>query len=123
MNLKKICNLRLYIFSLIFCLPILSQAQTIKNFTHDNAVFLTEMETFLALTNKKDAEKLIERFTIPWNGGKFSQVQKERIYSTSDAMLKKRLKAYPDFSNYLNALIGFSESTQTTQNFDAWHNG
>jgi len=112
------------ILYLLFALlmPEIMQAQTIKSFTHDPVVFLTEMQTFLAVTNKKDAEKLIEKFTIPWNS-KFTAEQKERIYSTCDAMLKKRLKAFPDFSNYLNALIGYSESSQTGQSFDNWHAG
>jgi hypothetical protein len=98
-------------------------SQTPKNFTREPAKFLTEMQAFLAATNKKDADKLIERFTVPWNGGKFNASQMDRIYNTTDAMLKKRLKAFPDFSNYLNALIGFSESTQSAQSFDAWHAG
>lgn len=122
-------NILLLQYSLVFFLLMTlfvsqkASAQTPKNFTHDPVLFLTEMQTFLAATNKKDAEKLIERFMIPWNGGKFSSDQKERIYNTTDAMLKKRLKAFPDFSNYLNALIGFSESSQTAQSFDNWHNG
>ncbi|HEX5002717.1 MAG TPA: hypothetical protein VFW78_09480 [Bacteroidia bacterium] len=98
-------------------------AQVPKSFTHEPAKFLTEMQSFLAVTNKKDAEKLIEKFTIPWNGGKFNGDQQERIYSTCDAMLKKRLKAFPDFSNYLNALIGFTESSQSAASFDNWHAG
>jgi hypothetical protein len=121
----KIQHSRIYILitAMIILLPLYSSAQAVKSFTHDPVKFLSEMELFLQATNKKDAEKLIERFTIPWNGGKFNNDQKERIYSTADAMLKKRLKAFPDFSNYLNALIGFSESTQTAQSFENWHAG
>jgi len=107
----------------LFLLPNFTQAQAQKAFSHDKALFLTEMQTFLAATNKKDAEKLIERFTIPWNAGEFTADQQERIYNIADAMLKKRLKAFPDFSNYLNALIGFSESSQTAQSFENWHAG
>ncbi len=99
------------------------QAQTPKSFTHEPVKFAAEMEAFLAATNKKDAEKLMERFMIPWAGGKFNSAQQERIFNTCDAMLRKRLKAFPDFSNYLNALIGYSEGSLTSQSFDNWHNG
>lgn len=98
-------------------------AQVPKSFTHDDLKFIEEMEAFLEATNKKEASKLMERFLIPWNGGAFNSAQKEQIYSTCDAMLKKRLKAFPDFSNYLNALIGFAESDQLPESFDNWHTG
>ena len=97
-------------------------AQTPKSFSRDQAAFLTEMESFLAATNKKDAEKLIEKFKPVWDT-RLTGAQKDRIYGTCDAMLKKRLKAFPDFSNYLNALIGFAEGGQTPQSFDNWHSG
>lgn len=116
-------NLKKMIAVVMMILPAALFAQTPKTFTHDPVKFLTEMQTFLEVTNKKDAEKLMERFVIPWNGGKFSGDQQEKIYSTCDAMLKKRLKAFPDFSNYLDALIGFSESGQSAQSFDNWHAG
>lgn len=62
----------------------------------------------------------MERFLIPWNAGKFSPAQQEIIYNASNGEIlkKKRLKAFPDFSNYLNALIGFSQSSQSTQSSD-----
>ncbi len=109
-----------------FCLVTLTGmvfAQTPKSFTHDDVKFAEEMKTFLEATNKKEAGKLMERFQVPWTTGKFSSAQKEQIYSTCDAMLKKRLKAFPDFSNYLNALLGFSESEQLPESFDKWHAG
>ncbi len=121
--MHKLAGFTLIAFLMLCGMPHDSKGQTPKNFSHDPVKFLAEMELFLAATNKKDADKLIERFTVPWNAGKFSSEQQERIYNTVDAMLKKRLKAFPDFSNYVNALIGFSESDQTNQSFDNWHAG
>lgn len=116
------------LISLVVCsLLVLFQApvfsQTPKSFTHQTDKFLQEMESFLALTNKKDAEDLIERFEPYWVGSSFGNDQRERVYFTCDAMLKKRLKPFPDFFNYINTLIVFSESGLDKNSFDAWHNG
>lgn len=110
------------IFTILITYLTPSIGQTPKSFNTDQTAFLTEMEAFLAVTNKKDAEKLLEKFKPVWDG-RLTGSQRDRIISTSNAMLKKRLKAYPDFSNYLNALIGFAEGGHTQQSFDNWHSG
>ena len=55
-----------------------------------------------------------------WNGGKFSTAQQQSVIKTCNAMLKKRMKAFPDFRNYLVALISFSNSTQPQESFMSW---
>jgi len=113
----------LFVMLLLFCCGIDLHAQAPKNFTRDEVKFIEEISSFLEATNKKEAVKLMERFEIPWTTGTLNSSQKELIYQTCDAMLGKRLKAFPDFSNYLNALIGFSESTQSAESFTNWHTG
>ncbi len=122
MNIQKRTYLLTGCLLLIFS-SYQSIAQTPKNFTRQTEKFLQEMEDFLALTNKKDAEDLIERFEPYWTGASFGNDQRERVYFTCDAMLKKRLKPFPDFFNYINTLIIFSESGLKQNSFDAWHNG
>ena len=95
-------------------------AQTIKNFTPEPAKFAEEMQKFLEETNKKEAEKIMEEFNLVWTSGKFSATQQQAIYKTSNTMLRKRMKAFPDFKNYLFTLIGFASSNQSTASFDAW---
>ena len=106
---------------LIFCITALSSnGQSLKNFTMDPVKFITELQQFLEETNKKDGEKLMETFKLSWNSGKFTNQQQDEIYRTANAMLRKRMKAFPDFSNYLLALISFSNSTQSAASFAAW---
>ena len=89
------------------------------------------MEDFLEATDKKDAEKFFkEQFLPVWSGvkvskeefipGKFTSAQKEDIYKTCNAMLRKRMKAYPDFKNYLSTLVSFANSSQSAASFTAW---
>lgn len=112
------------LFPLLFFILVrqISLSQNIQSFTADNTKFLTDMQAFLAETNKKEAEKFMEDVFIPlWNSGKISDSQKQQVYATSNAMLKRRLKAFPDFKNYLIALKGIVESNQSSQSFDNWH--
>ncbi len=95
-------------------------AQAPKNFSAEPAVFIKEMKGFLVLTNKKETELLMEKFEPIWVAN-FSAEEQGVIINTCNSMLKKRLKAFPDFSNYLKALMGFTESGQSKVTFDKWH--
>ncbi len=96
-------------------------AQTaLKSFSADPQKYPTELQNFLEDADKKEAQKLMEEFNLIWTSGKFSSQQQELIYKTSNAMLKKRLKAIPDFFNYASALISFTKSSQTASSFAAW---
>jgi len=107
----------LFFFSFVHVL----QAQQVKTFSADPVKFPKEMQDFLEETNKKEAEKLMEKFLLQWNGGRFTPAQQEGIYTMSNLMIKKRLKAFPDFQNYIISLIGFSESGLSQQSFDNWN--
>ena len=62
----------------------------------------------------------MEAFELVWTAGKFNADQQQSIYKTSNAMLRKRMKAFPDFKNYILALTSFASSTQSAQSFSAW---
>jgi hypothetical protein len=113
--MKKVLTL-----GLAFLFHLVSFSQTLKSFTHDQAVFLKEMTDFMVQTDKKKTEEFMEKFGPVWNGGSFTPAQREAIYTTSDLMLKKRLKAYPHFQNYLFTLLSFVESKQGEASFSAW---
>src|SRR5690349_20039377 len=114
----------------LFIMKSFSQSN-IKSFSPYSVKFAQEMEDFLSATDKKDAEKFFkEKFLPVWSGvkvskeefipGKFTSAQKEEIYKTCNTMLKKRMKAYPDFKNYLTTLVRFSNSSQSAESFAAW---
>jgi hypothetical protein len=95
-------------------------AQTVKNFTQDAEKFPLELQSFLEDADKKQANDMMEEFNLTWSSGKFSSKQKESIIKTANAMLKKRLKAIPDFFNYVSTLNTFAKSSQSTESFSAW---
>ncbi len=112
------------ILFLLFFISITNNllAQGPKSFSNDPTTFVKELGTFLEATNKKDAEKLLNLFEPMWTQGKFSTEQHAIIVQTANNMLKKRLKAFPDFSNYIEALIGFSKSGRDMETFKNWNN-
>ena len=109
---------------LLFLMLLLSassvSAQSLRNFTTDPVKFINEMQGFLAETDKHSGEQLMEEFIPVWNSGKFSAAQQETIYKTCNTMLRKRMKAFPDFKNYLVTLVSFAKSTQSDQSFASW---
>ncbi|MFM9027236.1 MAG: hypothetical protein ACKOQ6_04515, partial [Bacteroidota bacterium] len=98
----------------------LVQAQAIRNFTSDPSKFIDEMTKFLQETDKKASEQVMEEFVPAWSGGGFSTLQQEAVYKTCNSMLRKRMKAFPDFRNYLVALTSFSKSGQSAESFASW---
>jgi hypothetical protein len=104
----------------VFFISTSLAGQGLKSFTSEPVTFLAELKSFLIETDKKEGEKIHEEFSLLWNAGSFSPEQQKSIFATSNAMLKKRMKAFPDFKNYLNALMSFIASNQTSQSFDAW---
>jgi len=111
-------SMRLIFVLVVF--PAIVFSQSIKNFTAEPQKFAEEMEQFLTETDKKQGREIMETFLPIWNAGSFSQAEQEAVFKTANSMLRKRMKAFPDFKNYLTALIGFIQSGQTKASFAAW---
>lgn len=107
----------------LFASTTLVRAQQLREFTHNNEKYIEELEAFFAQGDKKAAKKLIQETFLPvWNSGHYSPQQKERVYTVSNLMLKKRKKAV-DFENYLYALMSFANSMKPASDFTAFHDG
>jgi hypothetical protein len=112
-------RLSILLFSLLFSVSAFSQQ--IKEFTHEDAAFIKELEGFFVYTNEDKAEKIMEVFLPVWQSGAFSQSEKQRIFKMCNLMLKKRKKAFPDYENYVYTLISFARSMKTGKTFEAFH--
>ncbi|CAN5504147.1 hypothetical protein BH11BAC2_BH11BAC2_10190 [soil metagenome] len=110
------------IIGLFLLFSIQGMAQAPKSFNPDPLIYFKELKAFMELTNKKETEKILDRFEIIWiEQPKFSADQQALIITTSNNMLKKRLKSFPDFGNYLDALMGFTQSGRDAETFKKWH--
>ncbi len=115
----SVCQKFIALFLCIFAI-FTSQlfAQSTKGFK-EPTTFLKDIQAFFEETNKKEAEIIMDAFDPVFS--KFNGQQQQSIIATSNAMLKKRMKAFPDFEMYVKALVAFSSSGQSVQTFTAWH--
>ncbi|HNB33085.1 MAG TPA: hypothetical protein PLJ79_04635, partial [Bacteroidia bacterium] len=102
------------------CLASSVRSQTLKSFNTDPSSYLLDLKSFFEETNKKEAEKIMEEFK-PVFLSKFDVQQQQSIITTSNLMLKKRMKAFPDFVTYTSALTAFASSGQEATTFTSWH--
>ncbi len=111
-----------FLISLFIVLQVLIlPAQAPKSFSTNPTEWFKEMKDFLYATNKDQTKELMGKFELVWNEGKVSADQQKIVIEMSNSMLKKRLKAFPDFSNYINAVIGFTNSGQSEEAFVQWN--
>ncbi len=115
--MKKLLALPLFL-TVFLCHNALAQIQT---FTPDSVKFLKEAEGYLGYVNKSDAKSFMKEFEVVWFGGKFTAGQRAQVYTTSNLMAQKKLKQYPDFKNYLSAVMNFVGSGKTNEDFNVWH--
>lgn len=98
-------------------------AQAPKSFSTVPETFFKELKGYMELTNKSETEKLMDKFELMWiKEPKFTGEQMRTVIGTANDMLKKRMKPYPDFSNYVIALMAFSNSGRNLDMFINWHN-
>ncbi len=114
---------------LVFLLCIICagslNAQSFKEFSGKDA-FLQELNDQLVTRAVGDAKKknkeMVEKFTEMWTElNSFTPGQKDRIYNTSDNLLKKRLRTIPEVRDYIATVIRFFETSQPPAAFNEWH--
>jgi hypothetical protein len=93
----------------------------IRSFTPDSISFVKEMTEFLVTARKKEGEDYMKKEFLPaFYSGRFTESDKQKIYKTCNIMLKKRMKPFPDFVNYLSTMVNFLDSKQSEESFEAW---
>lgn len=97
-------------------------AQKLTQFSTDSVKFYKELnEYFMEFSaNKKDAEDYMNNFLKIWKSPDFPTKYRQALYKTSNAMLQRKLKPYPYFISYINALVSCIESKQDATIFDNW---
>lgn len=108
---------------LLGALPILSSAQKNDRFSGDSTKFIGELNTIffnLADDEKKLIAPFILEFVQKWNSEMFSPSRKQAIYKICNEMVRKKIRPYPDFFNYINSLNVFISSNQPDRYFHPW---
>ncbi|MBU0489812.1 MAG: hypothetical protein KKD31_17870 [Bacteroidetes bacterium] len=66
------------------------------------------------------AEEFMEPFNLLWNSEQFSSERKMDMINTSNLMLKKRVKAFPYFSNYIQCMKLMVETQRADVEYKDW---
>ena len=98
----------------------LMQAQRLKEFPADSIGYFETMRTFLEEA-RKEGKPFMKEFEKVWYGGYFTENQRIGVYNVSNIMLKKKLRAFPDFRNYLFTVGSFvTDPHQTEESYQQW---
>ena len=108
-------KLLIILFSFFLSNAIFSQYH---NFTSEPEAYFKDAESYLAFVNKSDAKEFMKEFEPVWLGTELIPEQRAQVYTTSNLMSEKKLKPYPDFKNYLSAIMNFVSSGKTNDDFN-----
>jgi len=102
-----------------------ARAQKTEQFPKEPTAFLSAIqEMFDKISIKEHKDKCQEMFLVfteMWNTGVFTQEIRDDMYDFSNQMLKRRLKAYPDFYHYYLSVIRLIKTNQPVNSYLAWH--
>ena len=111
-----------YLLSLSCSHSIIAQT-TIKNFTSDSIKFIDELSGFFDNANKKEGKDFIEdefKKTC-WNvPGKWTGARRQFVYNTCNELLNRRFRPYPEFKNFLQAVMNFYKSGVSDATWNSW---
>lgn len=111
---------KLFIVLFLLSIHLNSKAQTPSSFPTDSIEFFNTMEDYLS-DARKEGKDFMKQFELVWYGGYFSEKQREGVYAVTNKMLDKKLRAFPDFRNYLFTVGSFVvDKNQTEASFEAW---
>ena len=112
------------ILIIAFLFSCLNNINAQKNvlFTSDSVKFIKELNDYFYdfSANKKDAEEYMIGFTKMWKSPEFSSIYKQSMYKTCNTMLQRKLKPFPYFIGYMNAVVNCIESKQERALFENW---
>lgn len=103
-------------FTLILPAQKLTQfANDTNKFTRDLGIYFME-----AAVNKEQSQNYLRNFEKLWNTNVIAGYYKEISIKTANAMLARRLKPYPYFYGYFNALVNSLTSKHDPEDFENW---
>jgi hypothetical protein len=109
----------------LLCLILVASSvfsQRIEKFTREDEAFIKELAKVFDDSRKGEGKEFIEKQFMPvWlEDGAYTLPQQEMIFETLDMMLKNKNKVYPEFEQYIKALIFFPKAAKTDKDFLEW---
>ncbi|MCX6278808.1 MAG: hypothetical protein NT004_12035, partial [Bacteroidetes bacterium] len=114
---------KLLIIPAFIFISLVAGGQKNTVFSGDSTKFVGELNAIffnMADNEKKIIAPFMEDFIQKWNQEQFGASKKKIIYSITNEMARKKIRLYPDFFNYINALNIFVNSHQLEATFNPW---
>jgi len=109
-----------FITLMLLCFNQKAYSQAPTSFPSDSIEFFETMEVFL-VNARKEGKDFMKQFEAVWYGGYFTERQRQGVYTITNKMLKKKLRAFPDFRNFLFTVGSFVvDENQTEESYAAW---
>jgi len=102
-------------------LIVLSSQAQVKEVSSNREEFISDLSNHMTYHKKKEGKKFIEdEFTPAYTAERFDASLHAKIVSTTNMLLKSKIKAKPDFENWLKAIIAYAESTNDVAYANQW---
>jgi len=115
---------RIIFFLLLVAAPMINYAQMIKEVRSNRNDYFLDVTTILQYTNNKDylaeGEALLERFAPVWESTLLKAHHRDKIYEITNSMLKKGMRSYPHFYDFLNSLVLIAHARQEDESMELW---
>jgi hypothetical protein len=97
-------------------------SQKFEKFTRTEVECAEQLYDLFESARQGKGKEIIEgQFNPVWlQSSLFTQNQREQVYNVLDALLKNKNKVFPDFHEYIKALIAFTTSGKTEADFLTW---
>lgn len=107
-----------------FCFQTAAWSQTLKTFPKEPQAFLAELQKMFDLAQspeqKESGKVLMTNFSELWLSGRMSKAHQDSVHGLCNIMLGRKMKTFPNFESFLNAVINFEKSDQNEASFNAW---
>lgn len=106
----------------LFSISLNVNGQDAMSFDANNLKFLDELADFMNKSRKKEGRDFIEyEFGPAYLSETFVTSRKIKVQKFVHLMHEKKFRAYPDFENYLTAVIASSKANVSDEEFNDWN--
>lgn len=121
--MKKYCLILLIIFGFLGNTLL---AQSSYKFSKRTDKYTYELKEFMTSridkSKKKSVLEYLDRFDLFWSSDSLNETEKLKVIKISNMMSRKRMRPFPEYKNYLDALWAVARRKEGKDMYDKWLN-
>lgn len=112
-------------FTTIVVLLLMGQSlligQSLDSFSDNRGEFISELKDFMTASKRTMLEEIYDEFEKPFKSGVYTDEEFSTMLATTNRMLEFKMKASPQFKNYLKCLSVIKKTENNEENFIEFH--